>query len=165
MRYAIPILILIVLIVIQSALGPRISIIGGRPDFVLLMVVCIAIERGSIHGMLWALAGGLLLDLSAAGPVGASALALIPVGFLAGLGERPAYQIQFPRPILITPLATVIYYVLLFAIFQALGQNLDWQESLLHIVAPSTVINMILAPLFYIPIHMLFRRLQPTVQW
>ena len=80
---SIPVLALVV--VIQATLMPELSIAGGTPDLVLLVVLGWTLMAGYEQGLVWALVGGILQDLISAVPVGTTSLALVLVVSLAAL--------------------------------------------------------------------------------
>jgi rod shape-determining protein MreD len=69
---------------LQVTLLGRLEVAVPAPNLVLVLVVARAWLRGGGAGMRWALAGGLLLDLTAIGPLGAHALALLGAAYAAG---------------------------------------------------------------------------------
>jgi rod shape-determining protein MreD len=54
---------LFVLSLLQSTVLPRITVLGVHPDLLLMVVTSWSLLRGSEEGMLWALIGGLGMDL------------------------------------------------------------------------------------------------------
>ncbi len=56
-----------------------------EPNLVLALVIARSFVHGSRSGMLWGLAGGLMLDLAGTGPLGVHALAMLAAAYTAGL--------------------------------------------------------------------------------
>jgi len=71
-------------VLLQATLLGRLDPALPQPNLVLALVVARAWLRGGRAGLGWALAGGLLLDLTATGPLGAHALALLTAAYVAG---------------------------------------------------------------------------------
>lgn len=88
MRWAALAVVMLAAALIQVALGPRFAVFGAFPNLVLLAVVTVAWTTGPRLGMAYACAGGLLLDLASAGPLGPHALALLPGAYGIGLLAR-----------------------------------------------------------------------------
>jgi rod shape-determining protein MreD len=88
MRWAALAVLLLAAALIQVALGTRFEVWGAFPNLVLLAVVTAAWTAGPRVGMASACAGGVLLDLASAGPVGPHALALLPGAYAVGLLAR-----------------------------------------------------------------------------
>lgn len=79
-------------LLLQVGVFPEIAINGVVPDIVLLVVVALALARGPEYAAVVGFFAGLLLDLAppADHTAGRWALALVVVGYLAGLARRDA---------------------------------------------------------------------------
>ncbi|MBM2827226.1 MAG: mreD [Dehalococcoidia bacterium] len=132
---------------VQTSAFPSMKVLGSRPDLVLLMVVGL----GTAWGVRWAVAccivGGILLDMMTLGPVGASALAMIPVALLAGLERMEVMESRFTYGVLLALLGTVVYYISLMLIRNLQGQTIPWIESMVWVVLPSTIVNTATMPI------------------
>ncbi|MGA8923261.1 MAG: rod shape-determining protein MreD, partial [Candidatus Dormiibacterota bacterium] len=73
---------------VQVTWAPRLEIVGAFPNLVLLAVVGVTWTWGVRAGMAWACVGGVLLDLTAAGPIGPHALGLLTGAYLTGFWTR-----------------------------------------------------------------------------
>src|SRR5207302_10909265 len=72
----------------QVTWAPRFEVGGAFPNLVLLGVVGVTWTLGTRSGLVWACVGGLLLDLTASGPIGPHALALLPGVYLISFWIR-----------------------------------------------------------------------------
>jgi len=142
---------------IQTTLLSRVSLLGGRPNLMLLVVLIWAVLRGLDEGLVWGFVGGLILDLLSGGPLASMALALVAAAYLAGqsLGEEVGSQAV--RLVILTVLGSMAYHLVLMVILDWSGHSLDWGYSLLNIAAPSVVFNAVLAPLVLTPMTWLER--------
>jgi rod shape-determining protein MreD len=70
---------------VQVTLLGRLDPAIPEPNLVLALVVSRAFVCGSRSGMVWGLAGGLMLDLAGTGPLGVHALAMLAAAYTAGL--------------------------------------------------------------------------------
>jgi rod shape-determining protein MreD len=134
---------------VQVALGAWLDIFGAFPNLVLLVVVGIAWTMGPRAGMAWACAGGLLLDLSSAGPLGPHALALLPGAYAIGLWARALPQSNLWM-VALAAAATTLFYsgVLVLAGDLMREQSLPlWMAARLAVAA--AVLNAVLAPLVF----------------
>lgn len=77
-------LILLVAVELQVALAIDARILGAVPDLALIVVVAAGLRYGAVWGAVAGFAAGLLLDLAAQAPLGASALVLTPIGAAVG---------------------------------------------------------------------------------
>jgi len=72
-------------IVLQVVFGPWLTVSGIKPDFVLILVLFVAILNGRVVGQLFGFGMGLLVDIIGMGSfLGLSALSKTVAGFLAG---------------------------------------------------------------------------------
>ncbi|WP_205474916.1 rod shape-determining protein MreD [Nocardioides sp. SYSU D00038] len=90
-RAAVVGLLLVLALTLQASVLPLLSWQGAVPNLVLLLVVAVALVRGSEAGLVVGFVGGLLLDLAppADHTAGRWALALLLVGVLAGRLHDP----------------------------------------------------------------------------
>jgi rod shape-determining protein MreD len=142
---------------VQTTLLARVSLLGGRPNLMLLVVLIWAVLRGLDEGLIWGFVGGLILDLLSGGPLASMALALVAAAYLAGqsLGEEVGSQAV--RLVILTVLGSIAYHLALMVILDWSGHTVDWGFSLLHIAAPSVVFNAVLAPVVLAPMTWLER--------
>jgi rod shape-determining protein MreD len=150
-------LLLVLLAVLQSTVVPRIQIFGVHPDLMLVVVVSWSLLRGSEEGMLWALVGGLALDLLSGAQIGVSTLPLLIVGFLAGLWQRGVFRLDLAIPILVVPLATLIQQCAMVALLKMLGWPALWNATFRYAILPSVWVNTLTAPLVYVLIRWIHR--------
>ncbi len=77
-------LLMILVLTVQPTIAPHISIVGIRPDVVLLCLVFISISRGRAEGTLLGFAAGYFQDVYSVAPLGFNALLKCLVGYAAG---------------------------------------------------------------------------------
>ena len=138
---------MVALTLVQVTLAPRLEVDGAFPNLVLLAVVGVTWIFGLRAGMVWACAGGVLLDLTAAGPIGLHALALL-VG---------AYAIGFFTPNIANPtaahfalsaaLSTVLYSAVLVLAAGLLGNPVLAAEVAVRLALAAALYNALLMPL------------------
>lgn len=137
------------LAVSQTALFPRLSILGVRPDLLLLATISVCLIWGLGHGGLIALAGGLLLDIAGSGSVGLSSVALLPVALLASAEGMDIIESRLPSVVVLALLGTVVYYLVLMVANQAAGGQYPWVDVLSGVVLPSAIVNSVASlPIF-----------------
>ncbi len=129
---------------VQASLLPHLTIVGVRPDLMLLVIVSWSLLRGTGEGLLWGFVGGLCLDFLSGAPFGVSTLALLIVSFLTSLGEVRIYGTHVILPLSTIFLATIAYDFTFLLLLQMLGRPLPWVASAVSIVLPSTVLNTFL---------------------
>jgi len=149
---------LFVLALLQSTVMPRVTLLGVHPDLMLMTVTSWSLLRGAEAGMLWALIGGVIMDLFSGAPFGVCTLSLLIVSFLSGLGERSIFRFDLLIPILAIPVASLAYGGVTLALLSVLGWPVEWGESLTQVILPCALINTLGMPAVYLGMRMLHRR-------
>lgn len=140
---------------------PHLTILGVKPDLLLLVVISWSLLRGAKEGMIWALVGGIGLDLFSGAPFGTSTVALVALSLLAGLGELSVFRTHIALPLIATLIATLAYNLFFLLLLYARGCSIAWTDSLIKVVLPSTLLNVLLAPFIYKALYLLHRRTGP----
>ena len=153
--------------VLQSSLAPHFVVIGVRPGIVLPLVVSWSLIRGGTQGVVWGFVGGLLLDLLSGAPVGFSALTLAIVGFATNLGENAVFKSSLVLPLATVFAATFFNDGIQVLLLQALGWDLDWSRAMAQVALPAAILNAVIMPVVYLPLHWLNRRAarREQLQW
>lgn len=152
---------------LQTSLIPSLGFIAVRPNFVLEMVVLWAVVRGSREGLVWALAGGIVLDFFSGAPFGVATLALLLVAFCSSLGEISMVRTSPLLPIIVVFWASVLYALLYLFLLRTLGYPVQWLATLRHIVVPNAILDTLFAPLVYLVLSRIERRTRRAmvVEW
>jgi rod shape-determining protein MreD len=138
--------LLAVLALFQSTILPYISILGVRPNLILLAVVSWTLLRGLTEGLTWAFVGGLWFDLLSGGPFGLSALTLVFVAFLASLLEASLFREHIVLLILIIGAATVVHGALYLIFLRIANHPASTWAALWRIVIPAALYTSLLTP-------------------
>jgi rod shape-determining protein MreD len=139
---------------------------GVAPDMALLLVIGAALVRGPTYAALVGFAAGLVLDLAppADHTAGRWALALVVVGYLAGLAKADGSQAGGGTLLIVTSgafIGTSLYAMSGLV----LGEQSVTVSSALHVVPIAIGYDVLLTP-FVIPLLLVvFRRLQPAERW
>ena len=95
-------------VVLQSTLLGHIAILGVRPDLALVVLVFVALRRGSMTAQVAGFASGLVEDLVSVSPVGFHMLLRTLIGFLYGLFSGNVFVDPLLMPIVLTIAATIL---------------------------------------------------------
>ena len=100
--------------VLQTSLFPALTLLGFRPDLLLLVVVALAVQDGPVAGALVGAVAGLVTDLLVAqAPLGLAVLVYTVVGHAAGLARPYLAPGSITAPLLLAfasgALATAAY--------------------------------------------------------
>lgn len=138
-------------IVLQAAVFRFVSVDGVVPNLVLVLVVAVAISRGSQFAAVFGFGAGLLLDLAppADHVAGRWALALVLVGYLAGRVRQDARDSPLASIALVGAMSFV--GTSLFALSGvALGDGALPVDLTLRVIVISVLWDVMLAP-FLVP--------------
>jgi len=143
---------------LQSTVVP--TVIGVRPEIVLLLVVAASLSGGMEAGVVWGFIGGLSLDLLSGAPLGVFTLTMVLVGALVNVGESNLFSTSLLLPLGAVFVATFVYHFLTIVLLQTLGWSIGWGPAILQVALPSAVVNTLLMPLVYFFLRWLTRLLR-----
>lgn len=138
---------------VQTAFFSQVSFLGIKPDLMLIATAGWAIMRGMKEGALWAILGGLLIDLFSGAPLGRSTLALTPVLALAAMAQMVGVESSFLLSLGVIFISTFLYEGTSRLVLQVRNIPVAWGYSLLWIALPSALVNTMLTPPVYWALH------------
>jgi rod shape-determining protein MreD len=95
-------------VLLQSTLLRWVALKGVRPDLALIVMVFVAVRRGSMSAQLSGFLSGLAEDLLSLSPLGFHAMVRTTLGFLFGLTEGGLFMDPILVPVLLTLAATIL---------------------------------------------------------
>ena len=144
---------------VESTVGYRLELAGGRANWVLLLVMAWSVLRGIQEGMLAGLIGGLALDLVSGTPLGLYTVLLTLIAACAGLGEATLHRDSLGLVFGMAVLATVAYHGASVLALQALGWSVPGFPRLIQVLVPTVLLNTVLMPIAFILARRLVRAL------
>jgi len=138
--------LLLGVVLVQVTWAPRLEVAGAFPNLALIAVIGITWTIGVRSGLAWACVAGLLLDLTAAGPLGPHALALLAAAYASGFlarnfqGGGPVY------PALAAGVGTVLYSLVLVGGNHALRVPLPPLATTIQLIVAASAYNVLLMP-------------------
>ena len=149
-------LLMVFTAMVQVTWAPALSVYGAFPNLVLVMVTVITWTRGQRAGLLWACAGGLLLDLTAPGPLGPHALALLAGAYVTGFWVRNVDPSGPTHAVIATAASTAIYSAVLVGADNLLNLPVPAPALVLELTVAAAVYNSVVV----LPIMLMARRLR-----
>ena len=140
---------LIVFAFLQATVFPSSELISIYPDVTLVIILVWSAVRGVRDGLLWAFLAGILLDTLALDPLGANALALLPVVVLGAIAGRAFFQSNLIEPIVACILATFLHALVLLLVRSAGGTAISI-APLMRIIMLQTILNVMIVPPIYL---------------
>ena len=135
--------------VLQAALAPYLAIGQVVPNFLLLVVITIALVEGPAPGAAVGFSAGLIFDLLGSGPVGPMLLVLTLTGYLTGLMHENMFAEGWLLPLTVLAVATLSAEVAYGLILILLGSGGPFWSTFLTKMLPGAVYNTVLALLIY----------------
>lgn len=149
---------MLALALIQSSLGPFLTIADVHPDLVLVAVIGWTLLRGSKEGVLWAIIGGLCLDLLSSGPFGAITVSLVVTSLVSRLGYGLVFGGYLIIPLTLTFPLSLAYYLTYTLLLNVLNKPLPWLPALSSVILPASVLNIAVMLLLFPLLSLLHRR-------
>jgi rod shape-determining protein MreD len=137
--------VLVIAVLLQVTIATDITVLGGHPDLVVIVVVSIALLRGPVAGACAGFAGGFLVDALGLGAIGTTSLMLTAVGYAVGVrGERLRRRAVF-RPLMLVALASLAASLGEFVIAVLVGSGPSIPSLLLFAAVPAAMLNVLVA--------------------
>jgi rod shape-determining protein MreD len=145
--------LLFVATILQVSIFAQVHILGGVPDVLLVMLVSIALLRGSVVGAAGGFFAGLLADTATLGKLGLTSLVLTVAGYWIGRYGETTGRDRAHAPFLSVAVVTILYAFGLLLVHFVLGERAPGGPVMRGLV-PSIVLNLILTA----PVYALVRR-------
>jgi rod shape-determining protein MreD len=149
-------LLLFVAVLVQVSVLSAYSPFGGSADIVLVVLLSIALLRGSVFGAAAGFGAGLLLDVATLGTLGFTSLLLTLGGFWIGRYGETTARDRFHAPFTSVGVVTVLYALGALALRFVLG-NPAPAGTVLAGLPTAVLLNLVLT----LPVYALVRRLFP----
>jgi rod shape-determining protein MreD len=152
--------LLFFVVVVQLSIIGNVDIFGGHPNLLLVLLVCIALLRGSTFGAVAGFSAGLLADTGVFGTLGFTALLLTLAGYWTGRYGETTGRDRAHAPLLSVGVITVLYQISALVLRFILGEPAPAGHIFAALV-PTVILNLILT----VPIYALTRRLLRPREW
>ena len=147
--------LLFVAVLAQVSIVGYYSPLGGTADVLLVLLLSIALLRGSVFGAIAGFCAGLLVDVAYLGTLGFTSLLLTVAGFWIGRYGETTARDRFHAPYVSVLVVTVLYALGGLALRFVLGETVPAHDVLADL--PATVLlNLILTWPVYGLVRMLF---------
>lgn len=150
MRRGLPSAVVIVgAVILQVALAPHLAIGGAVPNFLLLVVIGVALIEGPRYGTIAGFAAGLAFDLIGTGPIGPMALVLCVVGFLAGSLQENMFAEGWRLPVTVVLIASFVTEIGYWIVLSVAGVGGAFWSTFASVMLPGALYNGVLALLTF----------------
>jgi rod shape-determining protein MreD len=146
--------LLFVAAIFQVSIFSQVHVLGGVPDFLLVMLVAVSLLRGAIIGALGGFFAGLLVDTATLGTLGLTSLVLTVAGYWIGRYGETTGRDRGHAPYTSVAIITVLYAFGLLIVHFVLGERAP-AGAIVRGLGPAIVMNLILTG----PVYAVVRRL------
>lgn len=136
----------------------------GQPSLVMLLVICWSVRSSLGDGFVWALVGGIMIDLLSFLPIGTTSAALVLIVFVVNGVARQLLRMRFLFLLAIIAFATVFIVAFNVIALFLLGNTYDIPSLILLALLPTMIYNLIAVLPVYVFIRLLQRRLEGGLQ-
>jgi rod shape-determining protein MreD len=151
--------LLFVAAIVQVSIVSSITLIGGRPDLVLLTLVSVALLRGAVTGAVAGFCVGLVVDTANLETLGLTSLLLTVAGYWIGRYGETTGRDRAHAPFVSVAVVTVLYAFGTLVLHFVLGEHAPARIVLLERLPPEVLFNLLLT----LPVYALCRRvIRPT---
>jgi rod shape-determining protein MreD len=141
-------LCVILFTVLESSVFAQFTIIGVRPDLVLLLIVAFGLLGGWRMGMVTAIIGGTLEGLMLGQAIGLRVCSFIVVGLLAGVITTKVDKDSFLTMIVAASLATAVNTATMFLSLMMAGVKISSRYVCMEMIFPKVLYNTLIITLF-----------------
>ncbi|MBL8162572.1 MAG: rod shape-determining protein MreD [Anaerolineae bacterium] len=161
--------ILILAAALQVSLMPQMSILGGRPDLVLLLVLSWSLNVSLEQGVVWAFVGGIVKDLLSAAPLGTTSFGMVILIFGIHAVRRQLYSVGLFTLIWVVVGGTIFQQLVSMSILLMSGFQPELGfgvvvEELSYILLPTIFYNLVLILPVYMFVRFTQRRLNQNAR-
>jgi rod shape-determining protein MreD len=144
--------ILSLLIIVQSVIVSRITLLHGSADLIMLAIVSWALQKQVKSAWIWAIFGGLLVGVVSALPFFIPALSFLVVVAIAVMLKQRVWQVPIFAMFVTTFIGTLVIQLISLIALNISGTPMEILDVLFLITLPSLLLNLLLAA----PIYFLF---------
>ena len=144
--------ILSVLLIVQTVIVSRITLLHGSADLIMLAIVSWTLQKQVKTAWFWAILGGLLVGLVSSLPIIIPVLSFLSVVGIAVLLKQRVWQVPIFAMFVTMFIGTLVIQVMSLIALNFRGTPIEILDVLFLITLPSLLLNLLLAA----PIYFLF---------
>ena len=153
--------LLFIVVIVQVSILSTVDILNGRPNLILVAVVCVALMRGPVFGAVAGFAAGFVADTGTFAMLGFTSLLLTLAGYWTGRYGETTGRDRAHAPVLSVAVVTVLFQIGALMLHFMLGEHAPARAVLIDGLLPTVVLNLILT----FPVFALVRRVLRPFGW
>ena len=120
----------------------------------MILVIGWTVLRGPEAGLVWALIGGICLDIVSGAPFGVFTLAMVLTALAAGLFHGRIFGSSVVLPLGLAFPLSLLFNGIILLLLNLFGRPIDWLDAFSNVLLPAALYNtglmMIIFPLLYL---------------
>jgi rod shape-determining protein MreD len=148
-------IIILILLLLQSALVGRLDLWGIRPDISVLILLCMSHRTGASELIIYGLFIGFLQDIHTPERLGFSSFSLSVLAYLIDVGKRRVALENLPFRVLAVFIATILHDIIYLSLYAGLDINLMMTLILMD-GFPGAVFTVIIAGMLMFGMELFF---------
>jgi rod shape-determining protein MreD len=137
------------LLLFQSAIVSRVTLLHGVADLVLLALIAWSLQKRNRSVWFWGAIGGLMVGFMSALPFGAALVGYLLVVLLGVILRQRVWQMPILAMLIATFFGTLIVQLVELIALRIAGVNMPFWEAINLVTLPSVLLNLLLAIPFY----------------
>jgi len=142
-------LLQVVVLLVQATVLDYVSVLGIKPDLVMLLTTLVGFLLGAREGAFWGFAAGIVEDLFCGAYIGLNAMAKMVAGWLAGTCGERLYRESSLVAAGVVFLSSLGGLVVNYLLFLYLGIHISPFNALIKVALPASLYTAVLVPLFF----------------
>lgn len=147
-----------------SSITPVLNNTRGQINLVLLFVLCWSVHADLAESLIWALVGGIALDLQSILPVGTTSVPLVLMAYSVNGIAQQLFHVRLIFLIVATPIATSLLSVYSLFALAMIGNVYDLMLVGWLVIVPSVILNLLAVVPVYGTVRLMQRRLEGGLQ-
>ena len=143
---------------------PALEQTRGQLNLVMLFVLCWSVRADLTESLIWALVGGLAVDLLSILPLGTTSIVFILFAFFVNGVARQLFRVRVLFLAVVTPAATIVLTLYSLFALALTGLSYDFLDLLRLVLAPTMVYNFLAVVPVYAVVRLIQRRLEGGLQ-
>jgi len=145
MRNLVAFPVLFLVLMLQTTIFSRLTLLSGAADLMLVTLAALAIQEQVTSAWPWAVLGGLMIGLVSGVPWFVPVVGYLIVVGLARLLQQRFWQVPVLALFAVVFTGSWVVNLLTFAALQIMGRPIALDDALGLVILPSLLLNMLLA--------------------
>jgi rod shape-determining protein MreD len=147
--------------ILQSSVVSRLPLNRGTADFMLVVLVALALQKQVKEVWQWSIIGGMFTDFFSGLPFGVFTVSYVAAIAMARFLRNRIWRFSFLMQLLVVLIGTLISHVITIIILFVQGGSLEFGTIMQAITLPSIILNFLLSIPVYIIVQDIIQQITP----